>query len=408
MSNLPIQTLKGFRDFLPKTMAIRNRVISTLKKVFDSYGFSEIQTPTLEYATVLKGKYGEEAEKLMYLFTDHGGREVGLNYDLTVPLARVIAEHGDIPLPFKRYQIQPAFRAENTQRSRYREFYQCDIDTVGTTSPLADAEILAIISDSLSALKFNQFVIRVNSRVSLAAITDSPSILQTIDKLDKKSEVEVKSELLSKGLSASEADAIFTKLDALKPDEHLEKVIDRAKQLGAQNLQFDPRLVRGLDYYTGAIFETKVLSPDIGSITGGGRYDHLIKNLGGPDLPAVGSTLGLDRLCDVIEALDLWPDIQLASIKTLVTVFNTDLINLSITGVMKLRESGIPTELYPESRNKLSQQFKYANQKGIPFVIVIGPDEAAKNVVTLKNMQTGEQKTDSLDKLIPLLLEHVQ
>ena len=394
------QTLKGFRDFLPQTMAIRSRVINILKEVFEKYGFSELQTPTLEYAEVLTGKYGEEAEKLMYLFKDPGDRNVGLKYDLTVPLARVMAQYPNLPKPFKRYQIQSAFRAENTQKSRYREFYQCDIDTVGTTSPLADAEILAVISDSLTALGFKDFIIRVNSRQILFSITKNLSVLQTIDKLDKKSVDEVKQELSQKGISAEEIQSIFTGLESAQPDENLQQIMNLAQKLGVKNIVFDPRLVRGLDYYTGAIFETVVTEPKIGSITGGGRYDNLIKSLGGPDLPAVGTTLGLDRICDVIEELNLWSNISPTSTRVLVTIFSPELLDKSIELSTKLRMAGVGVELYPDNRTKLEKQLKYASAKSIPFVAILGPEEAAKNEVKIKNLSTGEQKCLPASELI--------
>ena len=394
------QTLKGFRDFLPKQMAIRNRVINTLKQVFESYGFAELATPTLEYAEVLTGKYGEEAEKLMYLFKDQGDRNVGLKYDLTVPLARVMAQYPDLPKPFKRYQIQPAFRAENTQKSRYREFYQCDIDTVGTTSLYADAEILAVISDSLKALGFTDFTIRINSRKILFGITNSTSVLQSLDKLDKKSETEVKQELADKGLVVDEISEIFASLKSATADADLQLVMNLAQQLGVTQLKFDPTLVRGLDYYTGTIFETVVTQPKIGSITGGGRFDNLISSLGGPNLPAVGTTLGLDRICDVIAELNLWPDLSPTSTQILVTVFNPDLMDKSIELSIKLRRGKVAIELYPDDQTKLEKQLKYASDKGIPYVAILGPEEIAKNLVTLKNMSTGEQKQLPADKLV--------
>ncbi len=397
------QTLKGFRDFLPQTMAIRSRVINILKGVFEKYGFSELQTPTLEYAEVLTGKYGQEAEKLMYLFKDPGGRDIGLKYDLTVPLARVMGQYPSLPKPFKRYQIQPAFRAENTQKGRYREFYQCDVDTVGSTSPLTDAEILAVISDSLTALGFKDFKIRVNSRQILFSITKDLSVLQTIDKLDKKSVDEVKQELSQKGISVDEIQNIFTGLESTQPDENLQQVINLAQKLGAKNVQFDPRLVRGLDYYTGAIFETIVTEPKIGSITGGGRYDNLIKSLGGPDLPAVGTTLGLDRICDVIEELNLWSNISPTSTRVLVTIFSPELLDKSIELSTKLRKAGGGVELYPDDRTKLEKQLKYANVKGISFVAILGPEEAAKDTIKLKDMKTGEQKELKIEELISYL-----
>lgn len=394
------QTLKGFRDFLPKQMAIRSKVINTFKKVFESYGFAELQTPTLEYAEVLTGKYGEEAEKLMYLFKDRGEREVGLKYDLTVPLARVMAQNPNLPKPFKRYQIQPVFRAENTQKGRYREIYQCDIDTVGTSSLSADAEILAVISTSLKALGFKEFTIKVNSRKILFSITNSLSVLQTLDKFDKKSEGEVKQELVDKGLKSSEIDSLFSKIKEATADDDLQLVIDKASQLGVENIKFDPTLVRGLDYYTGTIFETIVTEPKIGSITGGGRYDNLIKSLGGPDLPAVGTSFGLDRICDVIEELNFWPDIAPTPVQVLVAVFSIELADNALKLTLDLRQEGLNCETYPDAQVKLDKQLKYASDKGIPYVAIIGPEEAEKNIVTLKNMVTGEQKQVTTDKLI--------
>ncbi|MDO8487944.1 MAG: histidine--tRNA ligase [bacterium] len=394
------QTLKGFRDFLPRQMAIRNRVISTLKRVFESYGFVELATPTLEYGEILLGKYGEEAEKLMYLFKDQGNRQVGLKYDLTVPLARVMAQYPNLTKPFKRYQIQPVFRAENTQKGRYRELYQCDIDTVGTASLSADAETLAVISDSLLALGFTDFTIRVNSRKILATITDSAAVLQSLDKLDKKSVEEVKQELTTKGVSEKQITDIFAKLESAIPDADLQKVIDLAQDMGVTYIKFDPTLVRGLDYYTGTIFETVVTEPKIGSITGGGRYDNLIRSLDGPDLPAVGTSFGLDRLCDVIEELNLWPDISPTSSQVLVTVFSAELATNSIRLGKELRQRGINCEVYLDPEAKLDKQLKFASEKGIPYVVIIGPEEASRNVFRLKNMQTGDQEQLVLEELV--------
>lgn len=399
------QTLKGFRDFLPETMAIRNRVINTLKQVFESYGFAELATPTLEYAEVLTGKYGEEAEKLMYLFKDQGGREVGMKYDLTVPLARVMAQYPDLPKPFKRYQIQPAFRAENTQKGRYREIYQCDIDTVGSASPVADAEVLAVISAALTALGFTSFTIRINSRKILFGITDSTSVLQSLDKLDKKTREEVIQELVGKGLTADQIDAIFAKIKSAIPDADLQQVIDLAQKMGVTNIKFDPTLVRGLDYYTGPIFETVVTQNlpagrQVGSLTGGGRFDNLISSLGGPDLPAVGTSFGLDRICDVIAELNLWPDITPTTIQVLVTVFSVKLRDKSIEVSTKLRRGKVATELYPDDRIKLDKQLQYAARKKIPYVVILGPEEIAKNVITLKDMNSGQQQILDFQELL--------
>lgn len=407
-----LQTLKGFRDFLPQKMIIRNEVIRRLRLVFEKYGFEELQTPSLEYAEVLTGKYGEDAEKLMYLFKDPGGRDVGLRYDLTVPLARVAGTYPELPKPFKRYQIQPAWRAENTQKGRYREFYQCDVDTIGSYSPLADAEIIALINESLPLLGFSSYKIRINSRQVLFKLMEEVGIdkdlwltaIQSLDKLDKKSKEEVEKELEEKRISKDQVSRLFKAISRAKPDDFLTQVVSCVKKLGASyNLVFDPTLARGLDYYTGPIFETVIEKPKIGSITGGGRYDNLLKILGGPDLPATGTTLGLERICDVIEELNLWPDSQKTTVRVLVTVFSQELLDKSIEVSAKLRSEGINTELFPDPEVKLEKQLKYANQKGIPYVIIIGDEEAQKSVVTLKNMETGEQKTVSVDKVSSLV-----
>jgi len=406
-----LQTLKGFRDFLPSKMIIRNEVIKRLKKVFERYGFDELQTPSVEYQELLLGKYGEEAEKLMYLFKDPGKRNIGLRYDLTVPLARVVASNQDLPKPFKRYQIQPVYRAENTQKGRYRELYQCDIDIVGSSSPISDAEILAIINDSLKSLGFTDFKIKINSRKILFSSMEKSGIkqnkwltvAQSIDKLDKKEEDEVKKELLNKGIQKSNIDKLFANLKSAIPDKYLSEVIKFAKKFNVGNsLEFTPTLSRGLDYYTGPIFETVVKTPQIGSITGGGRYDQLLKNLGGLDLPAVGTSIGLDRVCNVIEELNLWPDITKTNSKVLVTIFSEDLINKSLEILQKLREKDINTELF-QGIESLDKQLKYADKKGIPYVIIIGPEETEKEIVTLKDLNKKTQEKLSLEKTISKL-----
>ena len=394
---------------MPQKMAIRNEAIKRLRGVFEKYGFEELQTPSLEYREALLGKYGEEAEKLMYLFKDPGGRDVGLKYDLTVPLARVAASYPDLPKPFKRYQIQPVWRAEKPQKGRYREIYQCDIDTIGSSSPLSDAEIIAVINDSLEALGFTNYKIRINSRSVLFSTMEKSGILekmwlsaiQSIDKLDKKNQEEIEKELANKGLETEQIRDIFDFLKKATPDEFLSKVIDLAKDLGVkENLVFDPILSRGLDYYTGPIFESVVGEPKIGSVTGGGRYDKLLKTLGGPDLPATGTTVGLDRVCDVIEELNLWPDINPTPTKVLVTVFSPELLVQSIEVAKTIRDGGINTETYPDENTKLDKQLKYADKKGIPFVVIIGPEEARKNIVVLKNLGTKKQISVNINQLV--------
>ncbi|OGM75260.1 histidine--tRNA ligase [Candidatus Woesebacteria bacterium RIFOXYB1_FULL_38_16] len=410
--NKKIQTLKGFRDFSAKKMVIRNEIIKRLRSVFEKYGFDELQTPSLEYQEILLGKYGEEAEKLMYLFQDPGGRNVGLRYDLTVPLARFVGNNVDLPIPFKRYQIQPVWRADKPQKGRYREFYQCDVDTVGSNSPTADAEILAIISDCLRALDFQSFKIRVNSRQVLFSIMEKAgiknemyfSVIQSIDKLDKKTPIEVEDELATKGISESAIKEIFEILKQVKPDAILSQVCDQAVRMGAKNLVFDPTLARGLDYYTGPIFESVVEEPKIGSLTGGGRYDNLLKNLGGFDYPATGTTLGLDRIADVIDELNLWPNLPDTQTMVLVCVLSSDIFEKSLDIVSNLRNNGVNCEIALESDKKIGGQLKYADQKGIPYAIIIGPDEIKSNKLVLKNLATRQQKIASLAEIVQQLI----
>ncbi len=397
------RTLPGFRDFLPESLRVRKRVIQTFVAIFEKYGFEPLETPTLEYQDILLGKYGAEAEKLMYLFKDNGGRDVGLRYDLTVPTARVLAQYPNLPKPWKRYQIQPAWRAEKPQKGRYREFTQCDIDTFGTTSPMADAEILAVIAESLQAVGFKKFTIRLNSRQVLFKIMEDCQIpkescftvIQSIDKLDKKSETEVKSELEAKGVAGPSINSLFQTLSSATPDPNLKEVISYLKkfQVPEEFYRFDPILARGLDYYTGPIFETVVTEPKIGSITGGGRYDNLIGQFTGTNIPAVGTTIGLDRTVDVITDLNLWPDLKTSTTKALITIFSPDLLDASFEVDTYCYEKGLPVETYLDPTAKLERQLKYADQKGIPYAVIIGPDEAGKGLVTVKNLKTKTQIT---------------
>jgi histidyl-tRNA synthetase len=408
-----IQTLKGFRDFLPPRMAIRNEVIKRLKNVFEKYGFDELQTPILESQELLLGKYGKEAEKLMYLFQDRGNRKIGLRYDLTVPLARVVANNQDLPKPFKRYQIQPSYRAENTQKGRYRELYQCDIDIVGSSSPVSDAEILAVINESLKSLGFTNFKIKINSRAILFSSMEKSgiskdqwfSVIQSIDKLDKKEKSEVEKELLGKGLSQETINKLFNIVSKAKPDSNLSEIIKFAEKMDVKTLEFSPYLSRGLDYYTGPIFETVIESPKIGSITGGGRYDELLKNLGGVDFPAVGTSIGLDRVCDVIEELNLWKNWKKTSSKVLVTIFSEQLIDKSLELASKLRASNINVDVYPNC-DPLDKQLKYADKKEVPFVIILGPEEIEKNIITLKELKTKTQSKLPLEEIIKKLAQN--
>ena len=416
MNQNKVQTLKGFRDFLPEAMAVRNYVKNLLIDTFETFGFEPIETPTLEYSSVLMGKYGDEGDKLVYSFTDNGDRQIGMRYDLTVPTAKVLAMYSQtIPMPFKRYQIQPVWRAENTQKGRYREVLQCDIDTFGTNSPIADAEILAVINTVLQKLNFKTFTILINSRIVLNNILkackiteDKNSILQSLDKFSKIGQDGVTKELIGKNIPKAKITVLFKYIKQAQPDEYLQNVINQLKILGVSknNYQFDPTIVRGLDYYTGPIFETVVTKPKIGSITGGGRYDNLIKSLGGPDISAVGTTIGLDRIVDCITELNLLPNLPKTKTKVLFANFGDKTVNQSLKLITELRNNNIASSFYPDS-DKLSKQFKYADSLGIPFVAMIGTDESKNNQVTLKNMATGKQKTIKQGKIISMCKSYI-
>lgn len=407
------QTLKGFRDFLPETMTVRNYVKNLFIETFETFGFEPLETPTLEYSSILMGKYGDEADKLVYSFTDNGDRKVGLRYDLTVPTAKVLAMYSQtIPMPFKRYQIQPVWRAENTQKGRYREVLQCDIDIFGTSSPIADAEILSVINTVLQKLNFKSYTILINSRIILNNILEAcnisdnkNSVLQSLDKYGKIGQDGVTKELIAKNIPEATITALFKYIKTAQPDEYLQKVIDQLKALGVSenNYKFDPTIVRGLDYYTGPIFETVVTEPKIGSITGGGRYDKLIKSLGGPDICAVGTTIGLDRIVDVITELNLLPNLPKTKTKVLVANFGDETITQSLGLITTLRNNNVASSFYPDAE-KLGKQFKYADSLGIPYVAIIGTNEAKNNQVTIKNMITGEQKTINQSEILKLLL----
>jgi histidyl-tRNA synthetase len=406
-------TLKGFRDLLPAQATIRKRVKETLVDVFESFGYEPLETPTLEQQSLLLGKYGDEADKLVYKFEDNGKRKVGLRYDLTVPLARVVSQYrNELPLPFKRYQIQNVFRADKPSKGRYREFTQCDIDIVGNTSPLADAEIVALIEKSLKKLDFTEFTIRVNSRQVLFNVMETAgvpknkvlSVIQSIDKLDKKTQEEVEAELADKGIASITIKDIFSSLKNVQPDEYLQKVISAFDSLNVQKTswKFDPTLARGLDYYTGPIFETVVTKPKIGSITGGGRYDKLLDSLGSTDLPAVGTTIGLDRVMDVILDQNLWPESAKSTAQVFVSIFDPSFEQYSLKIASELREQGINVETYLNSQEKLTNQLKYADRKNIPYAIIAGSNEVNEQKITVKNLQTGEQKIISTDEAITL------
>lgn len=412
MSNQPVQTLKGFRDFLPAEKRKRDFVANKMREVFITYGYEPLETPTLEYATLLLGKYGEEADKLVYTFSDRGDREIGLRYDQTVPTARVLGQYqNQLPRYFRRYQMQNVFRADKPQKGRFREFTQCDCDIFGSTSPLADAEILAVYYQAYKNVGFGSVEIEVNDRETLIT-TLSPfatpevkvsSIIQSIDKMGKFSNEEVQAELESKGLPKDQASNVLVEINNALPSSRLSVIVDMAISLGipADSLKINPKIARGLDYYTGMIFEGRIPEYTAGSVGGGGRYDSLLKDLTGLDMPAVGFGIGFDRTVEAAEELGLLPK-SLVETKLLVAVFDEKTLPQALALTAQLREQDIATELYP-ALDKLGKQYKMADQKQIPFVAIIGESEAAQNQVTLKTMATSEQQTMSIPELISIL-----
>ena len=398
-SNAP-QTLKGFRDFLPAQASARTYVMSNMRQTFTRHGFAPMETPTLEYRETIMGKYGEEADKLVYSFVDHGGREVALRYDQTVPTARVISQlRQELPFPFRRYQIQNVFRADKPQKGRYREFTQSDADIFGSTDAVADAEILSLFWHIYANLGLKEVQIHFNYRQDLFALVEQAgistdlrfSVLQSLDKLDKMPQTAVEQELSSKGVHEMGRKRLFELLHTASPSPALQEIIRLAKELGipASALSYSPTLVRGLDYYTGLIFESK-LPEGGGSLGGGGRYDQLIQELSGTDMPAVGFGIGFDRTVDVLSERGLLPtDLFLAPV--LVTIFDPTFADASAHVVTALREKGIATELYPNRSEKIAKQLKHASRIGSPFVILIGSDEASTNTVTVKHMSSGTQ-----------------
>lgn len=421
MARISAQRLKGFRDFLPQTMALRKHVTATFERVFQKYGFMPFETPALEYAETFEAKTSEEAETLMYRFTDRGDRRVGMRYDLTIPLARVMAMHPELSLPFKRYHIAPVWRAERPQRGRFREFWQCDIDTVGSAEPAADAEILAVVDECLCAVGFKEYRILLNDRRILSALARrsgaSPEqaghIYRSIDKLPKIGLGGVREEMLNGGLPASAADRVL-EMASLRGDNH--EVLDSLQRYlgedsdgvsGVRDLRaivgllpcfgleesrcvVDPSLARGLDYYTGAVFETVVDEPNVGSVTGGGRYDELVGMFSGRRLPTVGTSLGLERIMEVLEELHLI-ETPRASADVLVTVFAPESLAESLRVAVELRREGVGAEVYLGPPGGLRKQLAHADRLHIPIALLMGPDEAAKGEVTLRDMASGEQ-----------------
>jgi histidyl-tRNA synthetase len=415
---------KGMRDFLPAQMIKREYVFNIVREVFHLYGFEPLQTPVLELTETLMGKYGEDADKLIFNARHSEGKEeLSLRYDLTVPLARVVGQYAnDINLPFKRYQLSPVWRAERPQRGRYREFYQCDADIVGVSGMAADAEIVSLVVAVLKRLGFPQFVVKINSRRLLTAIGQYAglegealaNLYRSIDKFDKIGADGVRDELVKRGIEASVVnkiiDLITQKLPGTQPLDFLTEVmgglpeaqagIGSLRELAgylaemnvpADNYEFDFTMVRGLGYYTGPIFETIITEPNLGSVTGGGRYDDLIGLFRSETLPTTGTSLGIERIIDVMELLNLYPaGLGGTVVELLVTVFDEQTRAQSSALAAELRAGGVRTELYMQDKG-IGKQIGYADKKGIPLVALLGAEEIASGMVKLKRLRDGAE-----------------
>lgn len=434
---------KGTRDFSPIEMARRNYIFSTIREVFALYGFQQIETPAMEQMTTLMGKYGEEGDKLLFRIQNSGEKaaeapEKGLRYDLTVPFARYVVQHREeLQFPFKRFQIQPVWRADRPQKGRYREFYQCDVDVVGTDSLLAEVELIQIVSEVYRRLGIRT-CLHINNRKILAGIAEvigAPEkiidITVAIDKLDKIGPDKVNDELCERGLSDEAIKALQPILHlsganadklrdlrtiladsevGLKGISEIERILSllevatpiSVREETEEGLVLDLCLARGLNYYTGAIFEVKALDAQIGSITGGGRYDNLTGVFGMPGVSGVGISFGADRIYDVLTELNLFPDDLQASTQLLLACFGEDELRFAISVAQFLRGKGIRVEVYPEP-TKMKRQMAYADSKHIPFVAIIGSNELAELKVMLKDMLTGEQRLTAPEDIAVLL-----
>jgi histidyl-tRNA synthetase len=446
MARTPPTAPKGTRDYLPRDLVRRNRVFALLRETFERYGYEPLETPAVENTSVLDGKYGEEGERLLFRILKRGhdlesaAREIAgetsaaalsrhladmaLRYDLTVPFARVIAAHqAEILLPFRRYQMQTVWRADRPQRGRYREFYQCDVDCVGSRSVTVEAELLAMVDEIFRALGFKDFTIKINHRALLTALMEGAGVpvdqrtpaLIAIDKLDKLGEAGVRAELAAAGIAAETIDRLMSALgvagsptemlDGLKetvghtPDgalalRELGELFTYLPMLGVPSPRYalDVATVRGLAYYTGIIFETVAADAPVGSLASGGRYDKLIGLFLGRDLPCTGISFGIDRIFTAMEALGLFASGETTTTQALVTVFGPETLPAAFALARELRQAGIRTEVYAEPK-ELRPQLAFAGDKGIPLVCILGQDEIARGEVGLRDMRTREQRS---------------
>ncbi|KAA5544737.1 histidine--tRNA ligase [Adhaeribacter rhizoryzae] len=447
---------KGTRDFNPQVVVKRNYIFSTIRKTFEKFGYQPLETPAMENLSVLTGKYGEEGDQLIFKILNSGDylaktavtdfeqgsksmlrkiSEKALRYDLTVPFARfVVMNRNEITFPFKRYQIQPVWRADRPQRGRYREFYQCDADVVGTKSLLCEAEIVLMIDEVLSNLGITDFSIKINHRGILAGIAEAigqkgreVEICVAIDKLDKIGQEGVNKELSERGVSddsiaalqpilnlKGDSNTLISSLDNILENsaegkrglDEIKEVFKYLSSFQVKNaaLNLDIALARGLSYYTGCIFEVKVNNATMGSISGGGRYDNLTGMFGLPDVSGVGFSFGVDRIYDVMEELNLFQASNQTITQLLISNFDKASEEYSLPLLQQFRNAGIATELYPEAA-KLKKQMTYADQKKIPFVLLVGSEEMQTGLLQLKNMQTGEQMAVVAEGVIAKLLE---
>jgi len=445
---------KGTRDFTPQEMANRNYIFNTIKDVFRLYGFQQIETPAMENLSTLMGKYGEEGDKLLFKILNSGdfmnglsddellGRnsvkltnkisEKGLRYDLTVPFARFVVQNRDkISFPFKRYQIQPVWRADRPQKGRYREFYQCDVDVVGSDSLLNELELIQIVDEVYRRLKIN-VVIKINNRKILSGIAEIigeaekiTDITVAIDKMDKIGLEKVNEEIASKGISKEAIDKLqpILKLSGTNSEKLIQlKTVLASSEIGLKGvseletifglceamkvetkIDLDLTLARGLNYYTGAIFEVKALDVEMGSITGGGRYDNLTGVFGMEGVSGVGISFGADRIYDVLNTLNLYPETSTEQTQILFVSFGEKELLYSLPWLQSLRGKGINAEIYPEPA-KMKKQMSYADNKRIPYVAIVGETEMNEGKVMLKNMKSGEQKLSSLEEVISQIL----
>jgi histidyl-tRNA synthetase len=416
------RTLRGFRDYLPEMMIPRERLVEEARRVYRSYGFAPIDTPALEYTEILLGKGGEESDKLIYRFTDHGGRDVALRFDLTVPFARFAAEHiGKLGTPFKRYHVGPVWRGENTAHGRFREFWQCDFDIIGTAANAADIEIALVINDLLRALGFARFRVHVNNRLILNGLLEelglsgeTAGVLRALDKLAKIGRDAVQAEMIEQArVSPAQAERVLALAEMQGTNaEILEQLVQAFGQnaktaegvarlcellsvtqkagVPPDQLRLDLSIARGLDYYTGTVYETFLDDlPDIGSVCSGGRYDNLAALYTKQALPGVGASLGLDRLLAAMEELHLLLKVATPA-EVLMVQFSADRLGEYEQMARALRAAGLGVEVYPEAR-KVGQQLQYAERRGFRAALIAGPDEFARGVWKVKDLGRREE-----------------